>query len=97
MTDKNATDTRHSSRSSGSACYVELKVYGGSHIEDAIQDAITIAKRLGCSVWFHFNGRHVLARPDDNPRKVLTGYERACENGWSTASGNDLPNDQAHL
>lgn len=54
--------------------FFELKCYAGTDIDDACNELVRFATRLGVDVWTDFNGIRVLARPEDNPVELAKAY-----------------------
>lgn len=62
-----------------SVLWLTLEVEPGSKIEHACADAISIANRLGVTVWFMFNGVKCGARPGDDYSLLVRNWSRAME------------------
>lgn len=57
--------------------YIEVKVYGGAHIPQVITQMVALASRLQISIWAELNGVRTLARPTDDPARIVEGWEEA--------------------
>ena len=57
--------------------YLDVEIYGGSHIEDACDELVALSSRLNISVWASFNGVKLHARPGDNPGRIADAYNAA--------------------
>ncbi len=56
---------------------MKIEPYAGSDIKDVCNEAVRIAKKLYVDIWFEFNGVQVLARPTDNPLKIVDDFHRS--------------------
>jgi hypothetical protein len=59
--------------------YIDVEAYAGSNIETVCKEMCELAARIGISVWARFNGKRVLARPDDDWKKLYADWYMACE------------------
>lgn len=53
----------------------------GEDILHACTEACRIAKQFDMSVWFDFNGIHMLARPASIPSEMTWGFHEAIDKG----------------
>jgi hypothetical protein len=64
-----------------SSVWVEIKVGGGAHIDDATREAIALANRLQCPVHFEFCGVSCWGEPGDDPARFARQFTAAQEAG----------------
>jgi len=77
------TDTVTAERSD---LYIDVQVYGGSHIPDVIRQMVELANRLQISVWAELNGVRTLARPGDDPAAIIASWDEALTSNYKIAS-----------
>jgi len=66
--------------------YLDVEVYGGSNIADAINDMVAMARHLRVGIWADLNGVRTLARPNDDAQELFEEWESAKVNKQSHAS-----------
>lgn len=71
--------------------YLDVEVYAGSNIPDAIRQLSMLSTRLGIGVWASMNGVRVLAKPGDDWRDIERGWDDAIKAKWPTASARKRP------
>lgn len=54
-----------------------IKISPGTDIARAYKAALSLAKELGITVWFNFNGVECLARPTDSGKGFVKDYMTA--------------------
>ena len=69
--------------------YIEVDVYGGSEIVLTCRDLCELATRMGISVWASFNGKRVLAQPDDKWEMLVAAWYLACSTNKAHVSAAD--------
>jgi len=60
---------------------LELNVVGGSTLNDCVDEAIEIAKKLGFSVRFKHNDIKFLISEDDTKEEVMKAYDKVQKAG----------------
>jgi sugar/nucleoside kinase (ribokinase family) len=69
---------------------IDIKMDAGVAIEDACQQAVEFAEKLGVSIWFDFNGVKVLARETgDNPKNIVQSYHEVIKSSHSIKIASD--------
>ena len=58
---------------------IDVDVYGGTHIPDAIKQMVDLANRMQITIWATLNGVRTLARPGDDAEEIHKAWERAME------------------
>ena len=53
---------------------MKIEFNAGNSIENAFEDAIELANRVGCTMEFKFNDVTCLAYPGDNPKTGAEAY-----------------------
>lgn len=69
-----------------STLYIEVTIYGGCQIKNALTEMVAMARHLRCGVWADVNNIRTLARPNDDPADLIEAYDRALENHHSHAA-----------
>lgn len=54
-----------------------IKISPGTDLARAYKAALSLAKELGITIWFNFNGVECLARPTDNGKGFVKAYMTA--------------------
>ncbi len=61
--------------------WIEIKVAGGSHIEEGTKEASELAKRVGIAVHFKFNDVSCWTEPDGVSPEIFAHRWHAAANG----------------
>lgn len=62
-----------------SKIWITVEVAPGSDISEVSKEAITLATKLGVTVWFDFNDVRCGARPGDNAGRLVDAYRLAAK------------------
>lgn len=59
---------------------MQLNFNRGTNIEDAFEDAVMLANKIGCSMQFEFNGIRCIATPNSDPKTGVKSFRFAVKN-----------------
>lgn len=70
---------------------IKVEVSAGSSIEGTFEDAISMAKRLGCNIDFDFNGIKCSCNSNSNPSKGIKNWYEAIDYNYKN---NPMPHEK---